>query len=377
MKRIIILGSTGSIGRATLKVVKENPDKFEVIGLSARKNTSLLNKQIEEFRPSYVSILDKGKAKALRINKGLKILAGEEGLEEISKKKCDILVLGVPGLSALKPLFSCLGRAKKVLLANKEAIISAGEIVKERAKNENTELFPVDSEAWAVFNLLKKEEREDILSVYLTASGGPFWDKPKEIIKNVKAEEAIRHPVWKMGKKISVDSATLMNKGFEVIEIKRLFNIDSENIKILIHPQSVVHAFLEKRDKSLISCMFYPDMRIPISSGLGIDNFSLKGKKLLLDKIKGLEFFLPDYKKFPLLNLAYFVANKEKSFPTVLVSADEEVVDFYLKEKVSFSDIPKIIERVIAKHKPGEITSLEDVYYWEAWAKEKVKELVF
>ncbi|HEC69025.1 MAG TPA: 1-deoxy-D-xylulose-5-phosphate reductoisomerase, partial [Candidatus Omnitrophica bacterium] len=254
---------------------------------------------------------------------------------------------------------------------------SAGEIIKERAKNRNTELFPVDSEAWAVLNLLKKEDREDILYVYLTASGGPFWDKPKEIIKNVKAKEAIRHPVWKMGKKISVDSATLMNKGFEVIEIKRLFNIDSENIKILIHPQSVVHAFLEKRDKSLISCMFYPDMRIPISSGLGIDKFSLKGKKLLLDKIKGLEFFLPDYKKFPLLNLAYFVANKEKSFPTVLVSADEEVVDLYLKGKVGFSDISKIIERVIAKHKPRDITSLEDVYYWEAWAREKVKELVF
>lgn len=374
MRKVIILGSTGSIGKSTLQVIRGYRKKFKVVGLSSFKNIELLRSQAREFRPSYVNILDKRKAKDFNL-RGVKVLAGEEGLGELSQKECDFLILGIPGLSALLPLWLSLGKAKKVILANKEAIISAGKLITRKLKATSTELFPVDSEAWAVSNLLKSQSKKEVFRLYITASGGPFWDKPKKEIKKAKPKEALKHPVWKMGKKISVDSATLMNKGFEILEIKRLFNFSLENIGVLIHPQSLVHALAERKDHTILAFMFFPDMKIPISAGLGVSNFP-GYRALALEDLGRLNFIKPDYEKFPSLRLAYFVGKKEKSFPLVLVSSDEEAVNLYLKGRISFLGIVKIVEEVIESHSPREINSLGEAFSWEAWAKEKVRELV-
>ena len=374
MKKVIVLGSTGSIGRNTLEVIRNNPKRFKVVGLSSAKNIKLLRRQVKEFRPSYVSILDKERARDFKF-RGIKLLKGEEGLYELSQKECEFLILGIPGLSALRPLWFCLGKAKRVLLANKEAIISAGNLIKQKLKKTSTEFFPIDSEAWAMLNLLRTQNRKNISCIYITASGGPFWNKPKKEMRKATLKDVLKHPVWKMGKKISVDSAILINKGFEVIEIKRLFDFPLKKIKVLIHPQSVVHALLERKDRTTLAFMFSPDMRIPISSGLGANNF-LRHKSLSLKEMMNLDFFEPDYQRFPALKLAYFVGEREKSYPTVLVASDEEAVNLYLKDQINFYDIFKIIEKVIEVHTPKEVTSLKDIFYWQAWAKEKVRELV-
>lgn len=377
-KNIIILGSTGSIGKNTLSILRKNRQRFKVLGVSAFSNISLLKKQIEEFKPRYVAVGNEKKVDKLssEIKGRCRILAGPEGISELASKKSDAVVLGITGLSALRPLLSCLNNSKRLLLANKEAVISGGSLLMRKMENSKTEVFPVDSEAWGIYRLIKKFSEDSIRKVYITASGGPFWNKSKKYIEGVGIKEVLSHPVWNMGKRISVNSANLMNKGFEVIEIHNLFNLPVEKIGVLIHPQSSVHAFAETEEGVLFPCMFKADMRIPISYGLNYPfHIGIAKKALSLGKEKDLSFIKPDYKKFPALSLAYKVAKKGGNYFTILTSADEEAVGLFLKGKLKFKDIYNIVNWVIKKAKHCSLKKVEDVFFWDRWAKDKIREL--
>lgn len=373
-KKIIILGSTGSIGRNTLDIVRRNPRRFEVLGLSGNLNSRLLLKQAEEFKPKYINIGLKNDYLKLRKNSSSKVSAGEEGLLKLSSSVCDVLVLGISGLAALKPLFNSLGKAKKILLANKEAIIASGEMFDKARRESSSQIVSVDSEAWAVQNLLESSSGKAD-KVYITASGGPFLHRDRKFLRKVSLKETLSHPVWRMGKKISVDSATLMNKGFEVMEINRLFGIPVGKIKVLIHPQSIIHALIEREDKTVTAFYFSSDMRIPISAGLDGSKSPSFTKPLDLAKSGKMEFLSPDYKKFPSLKLSYYVAEKQKSYPSVFVSADEEAVRLYLEGRIKFLQIYDIVKRTVDSHRGSSLKDLDDVLYWSRWAVEKVREI--
>ncbi len=373
-KKIIILGSTGSIGRNTLDVVRRNRRRFEVLGLSGNLNSRLLLRQAEEFKPKYINIGLKDDYLKLKNNSSAKVSAGEEGLLKLSSSVCDILVLGISGLAALKPLFSSLGKAKKILLANKEAIIASGEMFDKARRKSSSQIISVDSEAWAVRNLLESSSGKTD-KVYITASGGPFLRKDRKFLRKVSLKETLSHPVWRMGRKISVDSATLMNKGFEVMEISRLFGIAVEKIKVLIHPQSIIHALIEREDKTVTAFYFSSDMRIPISAGLDGGKSPSFTKPLDLAKFGKMEFLSPDYKKFPSLKLAYYVAEKQRSYPSVFVSADEKAVSLYLEGRIKFLQIYDIVKRTVDSHQGRDLQNLDDVLYWSRWAADKVKEI--
>jgi 1-deoxy-D-xylulose-5-phosphate reductoisomerase len=250
-KKVIILGSTGSIGESALDIVRRNSDKFEVLGLSAHTNKDALRKQTEEFKVQHTVLA-----------------SSEKGLCDLASMESDILVVGISGLAALKPIVASLGRTKRIVLANKEAVLCAGNLLMDLVENSPTELYPVDSEAWGVYRLLSAFPGEEIKKVCITASGGPFFFKDRNCMDDASIEEVLNHPVWDMGKRITVDSATFMNKGFEVIEIHRLFGISLEKIEVVVHPQSAVHAYVEMNDGTVFSSMFNADMRIPIGYGM-------------------------------------------------------------------------------------------------------------
>ena len=311
MKKITILGSTGSIGLSTLDVIKKNPGRFQVIALAAGQNVKLLKKQIEIFKPKIISVGTKEAALKLRqdlaLNNKIKIFYDKEGLNEIASfPAADIVVSAISGAAGLMPTLAAIDAGKDVALANKETMVMAGEIVNRRAKQKKVKIIPVDSEHSAIFQCLQGEKIENLKRIILTASGGPFLNFNLNELKKVKLSQALKHPRWKMGKKITIDSATLMNKGLEVIEAKWLFNLDIGNIDVLIHPQSIVHSMIELIDGSVLAQMGIPDMRIPISYALTyperiINDFS----SLNLLATEKLEFRQPDIKKFPCLRFAY------------------------------------------------------------------------
>lgn len=376
-KRIIILGSTGSIGRSTLSLLDKAKSEFEVAGLSTYRNIWLLKKQVDKFKPRYVAIVDREKAKLFKKRRSsLKILEGEEGLESLARLSSDMVVVGIGGLAALRPLLACLPHTRRILLANKETIICAGSLIKSVADKNRTQIFPVDSEAWAISELLKYvEDRSKLQNVYITASGGPFLKKSLSYLKRVKPQEALKHPVWKMGKKITIDSATLMNKGFEVLEISNLFDIPLEKIKVIVHPQSVVHGFIQLKDFRVFASLFSADMKIPLSSGLNISGPNIIKRKFDLTEIRNLVFLPPERRKFPSVEMAYRAGEKGGNFPTLLVSADEEAVALYLEGKIEFLDIYKLVKKVLDTFPFSEINSFEDVFYWAEEASRQTREL--
>ncbi len=376
MRRVIILGSTGSIGKSTLAIIRKDRKRFKVIGLSAYSNIKTLRKQIEEFKPEYAVIQDEAKAESLkRQNRNCKVFKCEKGLLDLASKKSDIVVCGITGLAALKPLLKCIGRTKRILLANKEAIVAAAHILKERIDKSSTDVIPVDSEAWAVYMLLKNVEKKDLKNVYITASGGPFLSKSTADLHKVTPEKTLAHPVWKMGQRITVDSANLMNKGFEVIEVHNFFDIPLAKIKVLVHPESAVHAMIETKQGVLFSSMFAADMKVPIGYGLYLPEKAGFNKELDLLKVSRLEFFKPDTNKFPALKLAYKAARKQGNLPVILTSADEEAVNLFLKKKISFLDICSVVEKAVKKAKFTKVESLEDIFFWDSWAKKQVRSL--
>jgi 1-deoxy-D-xylulose-5-phosphate reductoisomerase len=382
MKKITILGSTGSIGLSALDVVKNNPGRFQVVALAAGQNVKLLKKQIEIFKPQIVSVSTKENAlklrKDLNLNNKIKILYDKEGLNEVASfPAADIVVSAISGAAGLLPTLAAIDAGKNIALANKETMVMAGEIVNRRAKLKKVKILPVDSEHSAIFQCLQGEKIENLKKIILTASGGPFLNYTVNELKQVKLNQALKHPRWKMGKKITIDSATMMNKGLEVIEAKWLFNLDFGKIDILIHPQSIVHSMIELIDGSVLAQMGIPDMRMPISYALTyperiINNLS----SLNLIKTEKLEFRKPDLKIFPCLRLAYEAGICGGTTPAVLNAANEIAVAAFLEQQIKFVDLPRIIDKVLSAHLCTIDPSLEAILNADSWARIKTKEIL-
>ena len=382
MKKVTVLGSTGSIGVSALDVIEKNPGRFRVAALAAGKNIKLLHGQIEKFRPEIVSVGDLQNAAELRrqIHPGTrtKIVAGPEGLQEVAAfAGADIVLSAISGAAGLLPTLAAIEAGKDIALANKETMVIAGGIVTEKAREKGVSILPVDSEHSAVFQCLQGQKHKNIKKIILTASGGPFLNYKKSELKKVAVSEALRHPRWKMGKKITIDSASMMNKGLEVIEAKWLFDLEMEQIDILIHPQSVVHSMVEFVDGSLLAQMGIPDMRTPIAYALTYPERIKNGLPLLdLAKTKNLEFLQPDMKKFPCIRLAYEAGTCGGTMPAVLNAANEVAVEAFLNEKIKFVDLPEIIDKVLSGHKVVKKPALEELLQADKWARMQAKEII-
>lgn len=382
MKKVTVLGSTGSIGVSALDVIEKNPGRFRVAALAAGKNIKLLHGQIDKFRPKIVSVSDLQSAAELRrqIKPGTrtKIVAGPEGLQEVASfAGADIVLSAISGAAGLLPTLAAIEAGKDIALANKETMVIAGDIVTEKAREKGVSILPVDSEHSAVFQCLQGQQHGNIKKIILTASGGPFLNYKKSELKKVTVSEALRHPRWKMGKKITIDSASMMNKGLEVIEAKWLFDLAMEQIDILIHPQSVVHSMVEFVDGSLLAQMGIPDMRTPIAYALTYPE-RIKNDLPLLDlaKTKNLEFLQPDVKKFTCIRLAYEAGTCGGTMPAVLNASNEVTVEAFLDKKIKFVDLPEIIDKVLSGHKVVKKPALEELLQADKWARMQAKEII-
>lgn len=367
MKKITILGSTGSIGTQTLDVVRKNKDKFEVVAISANSSVDLLLEQILEFNPKYVAVYNEESANKLKSmipnNIDIEVLSSMEGLVKICElEEVDTVLTAVVGMIGLVPTMAAIKAKKTIALANKETLVTAGEIVMREAKKNNVEILPVDSEHSAIFQCLNGERKKDIEKIILTASGGPFRGKKKEELINVTKNQALKHPNWDMGRKISIDSSTLMNKGLEVIEAKWLFDVDVEDIDIVVHPQSIIHSMVSFRDSSVMAQLGCPDMRLPIEYALTYPKRSKTDfERLDLAQIATLTFEKPDMETFPCLELAFRALKLGGTYPAVLNSANEVLVNEFLEDKIGFYDIPYYIERSLEQHNNRSNPTLEDI----------------
>ncbi len=351
MINLVIFGSTGSIGKSTLEVVSQFPEKFRILGLSAKENFHLLKEQAEAFKVPYLVLEDKELAEKLKDSLSYKasVLYGDEGLKRLSElEEVDIFVIGISGLKALIPTYYALKKGKRVALANKECIISAGSFLKEVSKKYGGEIIPVDSEHSALFQLLRCDNKSYVKKIIITASGGPFFKWNLKDFDKITPELALKHPTWQMGAKITIDSATLMNKGFEVLEAVELFDFSPKDIEVLIHPQSIVHSLVEMVDGALLAHLSKPDMKIAISYALSYpERWPLPYSPLNLKEIGQLTFYEVDFEKFPCLRLAYEVANKGQPYPLILEAADEVVVPAFLKKRISFREISYFLEKIL------------------------------
>ncbi len=403
MKAISVLGSTGSIGTQTLEIAQECPDQFKVVALTAGNNLDLLIEQIKKHKPEVVALA--GEKKLPELQKRLKdlpdkeipngiphLLAGEEGLQiAASWETADLVVTGIVGCAGLLPTLAAIKAGKDIALANKETLIAAGPVVLPELKRSGSRLLPADSEHSAIFQCLQGTPWVEtarlstgvptpgLRNIQLTASGGAFRDWPTETLRNATVKDATSHPNWSMGKKITVDSATLMNKGLEVIEAHYLFGLDYEHIEIVIHPQSIIHSMVELTDSSVLAQMGWPDMKLPILYAMSWPNrLETKWKRLSLPEIGQLTFREPDTSKYPCMQLAYSAGKAAGTMPAVLNAANEEVVALFLKEKIHFLNIPKVIEKICEKHKQDlkADPQLEDVIEVDNWARKEVNFLV-
>ena len=365
-KKVTVLGSTGSIGRQTLDVLSAFKDDFEVVGLAAGKNASLLAEQIKEHNPRFVSVKDAFLAQELKSilkNPVIEIFWGDIGLEFISSCSCDIVVNSLVGSLGLKPTIAALSHGKRVAFANKETLVIAGSLIKDLLVKNRGEVIPLDSEHVAIHQCIGDSPKEKIKRVILTASGGPFRTWTKEQIQKATKEQALKHPTWVMGQKITVDSATLMNKGLEIIEAMTLFNLDINQVDVFIHPQSIMHSAVEFIDGNIIAQLGATDMKLPIQYSLFYPERKALPFNLFCDllSVGKLEFEKPDFERFPCLKLAYDVALKGQSYPIVLNAANEVAVDLFLKDQISFGDIEKIISGALERHNPVTPKSLEEI----------------
>ncbi len=380
-KKISILGSTGSIGTQTLDVVRKNPDLFQVEGLSTNRNIDLLTEQIQEFKPQKVTIFDERAyidflTKKSDFDYDFEVFTGLEGLVEIaSSKNIDTLVTAVVGMIGLVPTLEAIKNSTCIALANKETLVTAGKLVMKAAKKYKASIIPVDSEHSAIFQCLNGEAENKIDKILLTASGGPFRGKRKEDLKNVSKKDALKHPNWTMGQKITIDSSTLMNKGLEVIEAKWLFDVEADDIVVHVHPQSIVHSMVQFKDSSVIAQLGCPDMRVPIQYALTYPKrLESDFEKLNLFELATLTFEKADTEVFPCLKLAYDCLKHGGTDCTVLNAANEVLVDMFLKEKIGFYDIPKYIKLAIDKHNFIEEPTLEDILKTDQWTRDFIKD---
>lgn len=378
MKNIVILGATGSIGTNTLDITQRFPERYKVIGLTAKSNDAKLEDLIKRVQPKVVALQDENAAHALskRLPKsGPEVLSGQAGIVEVARLSDAALVISaIVGSAGLLPTLSAIRAKKTIAVANKEPLVMAGEIIQREAKENGVTILPIDSEHSAIFQALNGERHQDIQKIILTASGGPLLGLSVEEKTNISQKKALAHPNWKMGPKISIDSATLMNKGLEVIEAKWLFNMPPEKIEVVIHPQSIIHSMVEFVDRSVVAQLGLPDMRTPISYVLNYPERSpLDLPSLDLAALGTLTFEVPDTKAFPLLETAYEVLRRGDTFPSVLNAANEEAVQAFLEKKINFGTINKVIEKTLETHTPTSAKTLEHVIEAEAWARAEGK----
>ncbi|MBM4270942.1 MAG: 1-deoxy-D-xylulose-5-phosphate reductoisomerase [Deltaproteobacteria bacterium] len=382
MKNISLLGSTGSIGTSTLHVIGNNPERFRVVALAGYRNISLLGHQIEQFKPKVVSVADEKHARELKKIlggfTGTEICFGPEGYRAVASfREADMVVSAMVGAAGLLPTLAAVEAGKKIALANKEALVMAGSIITGRARESGAAILPVDSEHSAIFQCIHGQNSTDIRRIILTASGGPFLCLTKTELASVKPDQALRHPNWRMGKKITIDSATLMNKGLEVIEARWLFSVDFDNIEVLIHPQSIVHSMVEFIDGSVLAQLGVTDMKIPIAYALSYpERIRCGGGILDVTKVGTLEFHKPDTDKFPSLRLAYEAGRAAGTMPAVLNAANEVAVNAFMKGSVKFTEIPDIVEKTLSRHQANGSPSLEDILEADRWARVYARSLL-
>jgi 1-deoxy-D-xylulose-5-phosphate reductoisomerase len=376
-EKILILGSTGSIGKATLEVIENQNDAFEVVGLACKGNVELLNKQIAKFKPKYVCVDDGPMRGKVHFDK-TRLLSGIEGIKEMVHMDGEIVVNALPGSAGLEPTIETLKLNKILALANKESLVMAGRIVSKLLGEYESELFPVDSEHSAIFQLLKNIGTSKIKNITITASGGPFRKHIKKALHLVSPEEALNHPTWKMGRKVTLDSATLMNKGLEAIEARWLFDVEPQNIKVLIHPESIVHGMVELIDGASLAYMASPDMKLPISFAINRGTVKpLPFAKLKLEELQKLRFYLPDTNKFPSLKLAFDALHAGDGAQVVLNASNEVASEAFIEGKIKFTDIPVFIEKTLERHEGFPvIENIETVWEIHEWAKRCTEEML-
>ncbi|HSQ83220.1 MAG TPA: 1-deoxy-D-xylulose-5-phosphate reductoisomerase [Desulfobacterales bacterium] len=382
MKNLSILGSTGSIGCNTLKIAEMFPDRFTVRVLAAKDNISLLAKQIERFCPEVAVVFDEAAAVKLKsmlpAGTGVEILFGENGYKAAAAHdSVDLVIVAVVGAAGLMPTLSAITAGKNIALANKETLVMAGDIVIEQAALNNIKILPIDSEHSAIFQCIEGNRREDIDKIFLTASGGPFLNLPKKEFDKITPEDALNHPNWDMGKKISVDSATLMNKGLEAIEAKCLFNVSQKMIEVVIHAQSVIHSMVSFIDGTVMAQLGIPDMKGAIAYAMAYpERLALKQPTPDFVGIGKLTFENPDLKKFPCLALAYAACETGRTLPAVLNAANEVAVEAFLQNRLSFIKIPQIIEKTMEHHKVITDPTLNDILEADQWARKQAEDLI-
>lgn len=373
-KKISIIGSTGSIGTQSLEVIEKLQDKFEIIALAGGSNVELLNKQIEKFRPKYVCL---GKENSELNTQGAKALYGDEGLQEIcSNKENDIILVAVSGKIGLKPTLAAIENGIDIALANKETLVMAGDIVMKKAKEAGVKILPVDSEHSAIFQCIHGE-LEKVDRLIITASGGPFLHKSIDEIKQATVEQALAHPRWNMGKKITVDSATLMNKGLEIIEAHHLFGMDYDHINVVVHPQSYVHSAVEWKDGSIMAQIGVPSMHIPIQYAICYPErpAGIKSRSFSFADAVKFDFLKPDFEKFPCMALAYEAGRTGGSATTCMNAANEEAVYAFLNGKITLYDIYTTVEKICRQHKVVQNPDIDEIFAIDKEIREKTKEL--
>jgi 1-deoxy-D-xylulose-5-phosphate reductoisomerase len=381
MRSLTILGSTGSIGLSTLDVVRQHPEKFSVVGLAAGQDVVALAEQIKEFKPEAVSVKDSDSAKKLHTLLGEykpEIFYGIEGAATIAATEgSDMVVSAIVGAAGLVPTVRAIKAGKHIALANKETLVVAGQLISDLVKKYNVQLLPVDSEHSAIFQSLEGHRTQDVERIILTASGGPFRNTSAEELKTVGIEKALKHPQWTMGAKITIDSATMMNKGLEVIEAHWLFNMPAEKIGVVVHPQSIIHSMVEYIDGCVIAQLGSPDMRAPIAYALSYPERCKSGiKKLDLVKIGTLTFEEPDTVKFPALRLAFEALKAGKTYPAVLNAANEVAVAAFLDKKIGFTEIATTVEKTMQAHKAYTPVELDEYLQADKWARETAQKLI-
>ena len=378
LKKVAILGSTGSIGTQALQVIASFPEEFEVIALAANKNIELLASQTLKFRPHVVAVADEQMARQLQQNLATPVWSGSKGVEDlVSLPEVDIVLNALVGFSGLKPTLAAVENYKTIALANKEALVVGGDLLTREASKKNVKILPVDSEHSAIFQCLQAGQPSEIANIYLTASGGAFLHTPAQHLNGVTAAQALCHPNWDMGAKITIDSATLMNKGLEVIEARWLFDVEYQKIKIVVHPQSIIHSMVEFIDGSVIAQLGPTDMFFPIQYALTYP-FRRPNKRNKFNPFTGdkLVFQKPDEEKFPCLKLAYEAGRIGKTMPAVLNAANEIAVDFFLEGEIKFTSIARIIETVLEKHTPVNPESFDVLSQVDCWARKMASEII-
>ena len=379
-RNIAVLGSTGSIGRNSLEVIKGLPDRFRVTYLTANKNTDLLAQQIRIFKPRGVVVLDENRASALKnqMNGSVEFLTGVHGLKEVVRRDdVDIVISSLVGFAGLEPTIEAIRHHKTVALANKETLVAAGQLITALLREYGVQLIPIDSEHSAILQCLQGEDPARIARLILTASGGPFLNKPLQEFESITVDQALHHPNWQMGRKITVDSATLMNKGLQVIEAHWLFGLPAQKIDVVIHPQSIIHSMVEFIDGSVKAQLGIPDMKLPIQYALTFpDRFPMNGERLSFPKLQSMTFSEPDRNKFRCLQLAYDALSRGGTLPAAMNAANEVAVEAFLTKRITFKRIPEVIENAMTTHKTISSPELPDIIEADRLTRQHAETLI-